>query len=155
MLSALDTIQHDLARLQTRRLELLAGLEANGHAAEIGARDTIELIAVRHRLDRMDVRRDLRLANALPKYPDVQAALPAALHPAQAEAIVTALERIPATAMVPAETLQVAEQRTRQSPPKSSAPPTSASSANVSATPWTPTAPNQPKPAPWPPRPSG
>ncbi|MGC4941171.1 DUF222 domain-containing protein [Kribbella sp. DT2] len=111
MLSALDTIQADLARLQTRRLDLLAALEANGHATELGARDTTELIAVRHRLDRVDVRRDLRLANALHRYPEVQAALPSSLHPAQAEAIVTALERIPTTAMVPVEDLRVAEQQ--------------------------------------------
>jgi hypothetical protein len=109
LLSALDTIQHDLARLQTRRLELLAALEANGHATDLGARDTAELIAVRHRLDKAEVRRDLRLANALPKYPQVQAALPSTLHPTQAEAIVTALERIPTTALIPAETLEVAE----------------------------------------------
>ncbi len=109
LLSALDTIQHDLARLQTRRLEVLAALEANGHAADLGARDTAELVAVRHRLDKAEVHRDLRLARALPKYPQVQAALPSILHPTQAEAIVTALERIPTTALVPAETLEVAE----------------------------------------------
>jgi hypothetical protein len=116
MLSALDTVQADIARLQTYRLELLAALDANGHAAEIGARDTVQLIALRHRVDATEIRRDLRLATALPKYADVQAALTSAdrtsvLHPGQAEAIVTALERIPTAAQVPVENLRVAEQQ--------------------------------------------
>ncbi|MGC4942120.1 DUF222 domain-containing protein [Kribbella sp. DT2] len=116
MLSALDAVQSQIAQLQTYRLQLLSALDATGHAAEIGARDTVQLIAVRHRLDAAEVRRDLRLAKALPKYPEVQAALHhtpetagAVLHPAQAEAIVTTLERIPASAMIPAENLEVAE----------------------------------------------
>ncbi|WP_432945049.1 hypothetical protein ACQPXM_04515 [Kribbella sp. CA-253562] len=75
MLSTLDAVQAQLARLQTHRLHLLAALDANGHAADLGARDTVQLIAVRHRLDPTEVRRDLRLATALPKYPDVQTAL--------------------------------------------------------------------------------
>jgi hypothetical protein len=114
MLAALDLLQADITRSQTRRLELLAAIEANGYAAEIGARDTVELIAVRHRLDAVEVRRDLRLATAMPKYPDVQAALTsptAMLHPGQAEVIVTTLERIPPTAMVPVDDLRVAEQQ--------------------------------------------
>ncbi|GAB2582867.1 HNH endonuclease signature motif containing protein [Kribbella endophytica] len=157
MLSALDAVQTQLTHLQTYRLQLLSALDTNGHAAEIGARDTVQLVAVRHRLDPTEVRRDLRLATALPKYAEVQAALqatseppaaaPAAatatasgaaapddpavgdvgeagemgapgeageagemvLHVGQAEAIITTLERIPATATVPVETLQVAE----------------------------------------------
>jgi hypothetical protein len=118
MLSALDAAQAEIARLQAYRLRLLAALEANGHPTEIGARDTVQLIAMRHRLDAVDVRRDLRLASALPKYAEVNAALTAdaapdapVLHPAQAEAIVTSLERIPATAMVPVDDLRVAEQQ--------------------------------------------
>ncbi|WP_344168862.1 HNH endonuclease signature motif containing protein [Kribbella lupini] len=115
LLSALDAAQTEITRLQTYRLQLLAALDTNGHAAEIGARDTIQLISVRHRLDPTEVRRDLRLATALPKYSEVQAALSTtepsspALHVAQAESIVTTLERIPAAAKVPVETLQVAE----------------------------------------------
>lgn len=120
MLTALDTVHADISRLQTYRLELLAALDANGHAAEFGARDTAHLISTRHRLDPTDVRRDLRLATALPKYDTVRASLSpftpsdpgstAPLHPGQAEAIVTALERIPTTARVPVENLKVAEQ---------------------------------------------
>ncbi|MEV6282548.1 DUF222 domain-containing protein [Kribbella sp. NPDC051770] len=192
MLLALDDVQACVDRLQSYRLRLLAALDAGGHAAEIGARDTVQLIAVRHRLDPIEVRRDLRLATALPRYAEVAAALhrraadeagalrravrqpvplpadtpdasgtpdasdapgavtlvdqlatPAGLfaggtavsppdlgaastelqasagaepcteapvlRPAQAEAIVTALERIPSTAQIPVEDLQVAE----------------------------------------------
>jgi hypothetical protein len=113
MLSAIDATQAEIARLQAYRLRLLAAFEAKGHASELGARDTAHLIGMRHRLDSVDVRRDLRLAAALPKYPEVDAALDSGaevLHPAQAEAIVTALEQIPASAKVPVEHLRVAEQ---------------------------------------------
>ncbi|MGC4941839.1 DUF222 domain-containing protein [Kribbella sp. DT2] len=127
MLTALDDVQAQLDHLQTYRLELLAAIEANGHAAEIGARDTVQLISTRHRLDHSDVRRDLRLALALPKYEQVRAALSdpepparrhpgqsghdeaARVHPGQAAAIVTALERIPASARIPVDDLEVAE----------------------------------------------
>jgi hypothetical protein len=68
MLTALDDVQAQLDRLRTYRLELLAAIDSNGHATEIGARDTVQLIATRHRLDHTAVRRELRLALALPKY---------------------------------------------------------------------------------------
>ncbi|WP_145808293.1 HNH endonuclease signature motif containing protein [Kribbella amoyensis] len=117
LLSTLDAVQAEIARLQTYRLELLAELDSRGHAAEVGARDTATLIATRHRLDPREVRRDLRFALALPKYDAVRAALPSAdadlgpgeLHPAQGEAIVAALEKVPTAAKVPVETLRVAE----------------------------------------------
>jgi hypothetical protein len=67
-LSALDQLQADLTRLSTRRLELLASLDTDGYATELGAGNTINLIAIRHRLDATEVRRDLKLAHALPKY---------------------------------------------------------------------------------------
>ena len=152
MLAGLDELHVLATRVEFRRLELLAGLHANGYAKEVGARDTAHLISIRHRLDPVDVRRDLKLATALPKYPAVQAALtdgfqfdeivsdkdpdvPGAddtdavgdatgtpvgaaanaagrvvLNPGQAHAIVSALEKVPASAMVPAENLQVAEE---------------------------------------------
>ena len=47
MLTALDALQAELTRIQVRRLELLAGLDANGHAKDIGARDTVQLVSVR------------------------------------------------------------------------------------------------------------
>ena len=150
LLSELDVLHVEASRLQTRRLALLARLDEIGCAKELGARDTIELLALRHRLDAHHVRRDLKLAKALPKYPAVHHALthtPApgpgldphpdtddagtgtdagtdgdqdqpdqdqpveagvpGLHPGQAEAIVTSLERVPVT--VPVEDLEVAE----------------------------------------------
>ena len=121
-LATLDRLAVELARLETYRLHLIAALDENGYAAEIGAHDTAQLIEFRHRLDRAQARRDVRLAQALAKYPTVSAALPAtdplfdpdddpseatgatddgaaqvALRPAQAEVIVSALERVPTT----------------------------------------------------------
>jgi Domain of unknown function (DUF222)/HNH endonuclease len=77
-LSALDCVQAEITRLQTYRLRLLAAADSTGLAAQVGARDTVDLVATRHCLDRAEVRRDLRLALALHKYPTVQAALTAA-----------------------------------------------------------------------------
>ena len=126
LLSTLDQLDADLARRQTYRLQVIAALDSIGHAEEIGAHDTVQLLAFRFRLDRPEAHRDVRLARALPKYDVVSTALdngisPSAgepldhsvqaevLHPAQAEAIVSALERVPDT--VPVEDLEVAEQQ--------------------------------------------
>src|SRR3954453_14529936 len=131
-LATLDRLAVELPRLETYRLHLIAALDQDGYAAEIGAHDTAQLIEFRHRLDRAQARRDVRLAQALAKYPTVSAALPAtdplfdpdddpseatgatddgaaqvALRPAQAEVIVSALERVPTT--VSLEDLAVAE----------------------------------------------
>lgn len=162
ILNQLDALHVELSRLQARRWELIAGLEQLGYAKEIGATDTVQLLALRHRLDPMAVRRDVKVANALPKYARVSAALPECsasitsvtandlsnlhdldeqstdntnpgrdsgltdqtdvgastsdhdestviLHPGQAEAIVSALEQIPARALVPVEDLLAVE----------------------------------------------
>ncbi|TCC64276.1 DUF222 domain-containing protein [Kribbella pittospori] len=161
-LATLDALEAELARLQTARLQTIAGLEEVGYAQEIGAHDTVQLLAFRYRIDRPEARRDVRLALALSKYAEVEAALPATdrpvdagrpgdpdhpvdadqlddptrpdaptqadepglhddetgdrdratdvyLRPAQAEAIVSALERVPST--VPADDIAVAEQQ--------------------------------------------
>jgi len=149
-LTALDQLQADLTHLSTRRLELLASLDTDGYATELGAGNTIDLIAIRHRLDPTDVRRDLKLAHNLPKYPAVNTALhtdpttgygdddhpapdtdaetgadgagaeheeavgeaaPLVLHPGQAAVIVDALDKIPSSARVSAETLRVTEEQ--------------------------------------------
>ncbi|TDO52722.1 HNH endonuclease [Kribbella sp. VKM Ac-2527] len=166
-LLALDTLQADLTRLSTRRLELLAALDTDGYATELGARDTVDLIAIRHRLDPTEVRRDLKLAHNLPKYSAVNAALhadptttdddddhpapdtaaepppatqpaadtdnptdtdgaepdgdqehdgepaaePLVLHLGQAAVIVDALDKIPSSARVSAESLRFAEEQ--------------------------------------------
>lgn len=120
-LSALDAAHAEIARLQVRCLHLSAGLDADGYAQDIGARDTVQLLSVRYRLDPADVRRDLRLARALPKYPAVTAALgsgrpadsesaPTTVNLGQADAIVSALEKVPSSAGVPVEDLRVAEE---------------------------------------------
>jgi hypothetical protein len=75
-LTTLDAVRDEIARLETYRLQILAGFDAGGHAKELGARDTAELVSLRHRVDKADVRRDLKLAAALPKYELVSAALP-------------------------------------------------------------------------------
>ncbi|NEA37617.1 DUF222 domain-containing protein, partial [Streptomyces sp. SID13031] len=97
-----------------------------GLAKELGAGDTIELLSLRHRRNRGDIRRDLKLTKNLPKYEAVIAALPdpttdtgevagevaaevAVLTPALAAVIITTLEKAPAT--VPVEDLVVAEEQ--------------------------------------------
>ncbi|MEU4295435.1 DUF222 domain-containing protein, partial [Kribbella sp. NPDC026596] len=121
-LTTLDTLDAELGRLETYRLHLIAALDHDGYAEEIGAHDTAQLLTFRYRLDPPQARRDLRLARTLPKYPTVTNALPDTtpgaqaeawpeaevfLRPAQAEAIVFALEKVPTT--VPADNLNVAE----------------------------------------------
>src|SRR6266511_4006447 len=75
LLAELDSAQAILSRVQARRLELLGCLDDLGHAKELGARDTTELVAARHRLDPAVVRRDIKHARALASYPVVSASL--------------------------------------------------------------------------------
>ncbi|HEY3559889.1 MAG TPA: DUF222 domain-containing protein [Kribbella sp.] len=75
LMPALDALDADIIRLQGLRLQLIARIENTGHAQELGARDTIELVSLRHRRDRAEVWRDVRLARALPKYDAVDTAL--------------------------------------------------------------------------------
>lgn len=117
MVSTLDATYAEIARLETLALRLTAGLETIGYARDLGAGTTARFLTFRYRVDATKARRDVYLANALPKYPAVAAALPdpdpevegggVLLHPAQAEAIVSALDKLPAT--VPVEDLAVAE----------------------------------------------
>jgi len=155
-LSSLDATYAEIARLETLKLHLIAGLETTGYATEVGAGTTARLLTFRYRIDAAKARQDVDLATTLPKYPAVAAALPnpdpnaladtgtalatgengevddgdvadgtaddsasdggvgeraaglgVLLHPAQAEAIVSALEKVPTT--VPADDLRVAE----------------------------------------------
>jgi hypothetical protein len=175
MLSSLDAVYAEIARLETFALHLIAGLETTGHAKKLGAGTTARLLTFRYRIDATKARRDVHLATSLAKFPAIAAALPdpnplmddgttddattdadasdagttdagasdagttdaaatddgasggdvtgnrvtdsgrgecgaglrVLLHPAQAEAIVAALDKIPAT--VAADDLQVAE----------------------------------------------
>ena len=75
-LAELDALHDALTRLAARRLELLAHLDGLGHAKEVGARDTVELLSLRHRLDPQTIRRDLKTATALTRYPTVAGRLP-------------------------------------------------------------------------------
>ena len=75
-LLTLDAVETELARLKTVRLHYLASVDESGDAQELGASDTVELLSLRHNRHPREVRRDLTLAKALPKYPAVSAALP-------------------------------------------------------------------------------
>ncbi|WP_344145994.1 HNH endonuclease signature motif containing protein [Kribbella yunnanensis] len=117
LLSTLDTVEAATAVLNTYKLQLLGGLDDMGIAQELGARNTVELVAERYRRDPVEVRKDLAFTSALHKYPAVTAALPdpadlarpAVVSPDQAKVIVKTLEKAPAT--VPVETLTVAEEQ--------------------------------------------
>ncbi|HZX04313.1 HNH endonuclease signature motif containing protein [Kribbella sp.] len=118
LLPALDAVDAEIIRLQGLRLQLVARTEESGYAQELGARDTVELLALRHRRDRSEAWRDVRLARALPKYTAVGTALADGIttdtgvrpmQTAHAAAIVTELERV--RTRVPVEDLDVAEEQ--------------------------------------------
>src|SRR5205807_7164242 len=93
LVHALDENAAALARLGTDRLRLLAALDKTGYAERVGARDTVQFIEYRYRLDHHRARRAVQLARTLPKYEAVTAQLDEGrLRPAQAEAIVLELE---------------------------------------------------------------
>ncbi|WP_158441548.1 HNH endonuclease signature motif containing protein [Kribbella steppae] len=132
-LSTLDAVFAEQARLKTIELQLIADFEQSGYAKEIGAGDTARLLSQRYRIDSTAARRDVHLADALVKHPATAAALPdpstpfpnpasahpdtddpAAsdgwrVHPAQAEAIVSVLAKVPTT--VPVENVEFAERK--------------------------------------------
>ncbi|GAB3921375.1 hypothetical protein GCM10029976_008340 [Kribbella albertanoniae] len=117
LLTRLDTIQAAKALLKTDELQVLGRLEEMGAAQELGARDTIELVSERYRLDRAEVRKDLAFTTALRKYPLVAAAMPDPTDPTKpadaspdlAKIIVNILEKAPSS--TPVETLTVAEEQ--------------------------------------------
>ncbi|MFD7154132.1 DUF222 domain-containing protein [Kribbella sp. NPDC059898] len=119
VLPALDKVRTQITRLRSVELQLIARSETDGLAQELGARDTVELLTVRHRRDRAEVWRDVRLARALPKYQAVNDALTGGIESADgtvhqmqighAAAIITELERV--RDRVPTETLDVTEQQ--------------------------------------------
>ncbi|MEV6267698.1 DUF222 domain-containing protein [Kribbella sp. NPDC051936] len=84
LLSTLDTLEAELARLEAYRLSVVAAIESTGYAQELGARDTAELLRFRYRLDPPAARRTLRLTQTAPHYPAVAAALDRTASPAPA-----------------------------------------------------------------------
>src|SRR4051812_16711725 len=116
LLARLDTLKAAAALIKTEELQITGRLHEMGTAQELGARDTVELISERYRVDPTEVRKDLAFTNALSKYPAVRAALPdpadpsrpATVSPDQAKVVVRTLEKAPAK--VPVETLTVAEE---------------------------------------------
>ncbi|MEV6417280.1 DUF222 domain-containing protein [Kribbella sp. NPDC051718] len=132
LLSACDVIEDAIEKLLARRNQILQRLDEIDYAQEIGAHDTARLLEKRYRLDPAEARRRVRLATALPKYPTVAAALPTPGNPtdnddngdghggdggavvlssAQADAIVSALEKLPKSADVPVEELDAAAEQ--------------------------------------------
>ncbi|HEY3556319.1 MAG TPA: DUF222 domain-containing protein [Kribbella sp.] len=124
LLPVLDDLDAEIIQLEALRLQVVARIEESGYAKELGARDTVDLLAFRHRRDRADVWREVRLARALPKYAAVDAALadgidlPAEegavrvvrpMRTAHAAAIVSELERV--RSRVPVENLDTAEEQ--------------------------------------------
>ncbi|WP_344025805.1 HNH endonuclease, partial [Kribbella jejuensis] len=108
LLPALDDIDAEINRLEGIRLQIVARAEDSGYAQELGARDTVDLLAFRYRRDRADVWREVRLARALPKYGAVADGIAdGAVRTAQAAGIVAELERV--RTRVPVEDLDVAE----------------------------------------------
>src|SRR5882757_12183 len=81
VVAALDELHVEAATRKTYELQLLARLDETGYAKELSGQDTARFIATRHRLNRPEVQRDLKLGAALPKYPAVAAALPDPLAP--------------------------------------------------------------------------
>ncbi|MGW5193154.1 DUF222 domain-containing protein [Kribbella sp. NPDC004138] len=84
LLSTLDTVEAELARLEAYRLSVIAAIESTGYAEELGARDTAELLRFRYRLDPPAARRTLRLAQTATHYPAVATALERTASPASA-----------------------------------------------------------------------
>ncbi|WP_020390555.1 DUF222 domain-containing protein [Kribbella catacumbae] len=76
LLVTFDTLQAARSALDTYELQIIARIDETGLAKEEGARDTVELLSLRARLNGNDVRRNLALATNLAKYPAVTAALP-------------------------------------------------------------------------------
>ncbi|MFF0340357.1 DUF222 domain-containing protein [Kribbella sp. NPDC004875] len=112
LLPALDQVDAAVARLLTYRLQLIARVDEIGLAKELGARGSAELLAMRHRIDRREAHRDVELARRLSKYDAVSTALTdeaRGLRPAQASAIVSALERV--RSRVPVADLDIAEEQ--------------------------------------------
>ncbi|WP_343980714.1 DUF222 domain-containing protein, partial [Kribbella koreensis] len=118
LLSDADVIETAIEELLARRHQVIRRLDEIRYAEEIGAHDTARLIEKRYRLDPTEARRRVRLALALPKHPTVAAALAAPGHDlpddavvlssAQADAIVSALEKLPQRANIPVEELDAA-----------------------------------------------
>jgi hypothetical protein len=117
LLTTLDNLYAAKSLIETYILQATGRLDEMGTAQELGARDTVELVSQRYRLDPSVVRKDLKFSGALSKYPAVVDALPdpadpsrpAVLDPALAKVIVTTLEKAPAS--VPVDVLEVAEEQ--------------------------------------------
>ncbi|WP_165546784.1 hypothetical protein [Kribbella soli] len=51
LVRALDQADADLARIETRRLRIVAAMDKSGYAEQAGARDMVQYLEFRYRLD--------------------------------------------------------------------------------------------------------
>jgi hypothetical protein len=120
LLSKVDTVNAARNGLDSWYWRAAVEIETRKLAKEHGAKNTVEFLSLRHRRNTRDLRRDLKLAEELPKYTAVSAALPdpqtppapddpPVLSPAHAKVIIATLEKAPAA--TPAEALRVAEEQ--------------------------------------------
>ena len=106
---ALKMLAEDEAQLAALKLRLLAHVEETGATADASAGSAADWLAVQARQIRRDARSDLKLAQKLEHHDLLAAAMSVGqVNPAQARAIVAALERLPRTG----EFAVSAEQRT-------------------------------------------
>ncbi|MDX6260695.1 MAG: hypothetical protein QOH84_2383, partial [Kribbellaceae bacterium] len=68
LLITLDTVVAARSQLDAYYLELVNDVESRGLATELGAKNTIELLELRHRRDPGNIRSDLKFLTNLPKY---------------------------------------------------------------------------------------
>jgi hypothetical protein len=117
LLASLDAAHAAKAMLETFILQAGGRLDEMGTATELGARDTVDLLAQRYREIPTEVRKQLAFSAALRKYPMVADALPDptdparswTVRPAQGRVIVETLEKAPST--VPVDVLEAAEEQ--------------------------------------------
>ncbi|MFF1820242.1 hypothetical protein ACFVWG_23260 [Kribbella sp. NPDC058245] len=72
LLTNLDNLYAAKSLIDTYILQTTRRLDEMSTAQELGARDTVELVAQRYRLNPADVRKDLKVSGALGKYPAVK-----------------------------------------------------------------------------------
>jgi Domain of unknown function (DUF222) len=95
---ALVDLARGQAELEALRLRVLVEADRSGATDEAGAQDAAAWVAVETRQTRREARSDLRLAKKLETHPLLAEAMGSGrANPAQARAILTALDRLPAT----------------------------------------------------------
>ncbi len=92
--ATLDALRAEIAFLETYHLQVLARLDETGHTKEATGQPTAVFVASRHRRNRPEVQRELKLAAALHRYPAVTAALPDPYAPPGPDPVVQYIDAI-------------------------------------------------------------